>query len=458
MRWPLRLQILAPTISVMLLAFIAVAAAQVWYAVSSVEHSIQRRLASAAKTLDSTNIPLSDPILAQVAGLTGAQFAIASESGERLARSNDSIELIDSNATIYQPDTFELSSHRKYLGDQYFGSVVRMERGAAAAEPVLLHVFYPVAAWRNARWQAAAPTLVIGAIALLCQILLVFIIARQVALPLQTLTAKVHEIAGGKYAPMNALSRNDEIRDLAEAVNQMASKLSEYQQQIRKSERLRTLGQLGGGVAHHLRNAATGCKLALDFHRHECPLPDEENFRVATEQLNVMEDYLKRFLSIGNASSDSLVQRVNVVDSIQEVVDLAQPIAAHDKVQLLWKPPAATLFTMCDQQQLTQSLTNIVNNAIEAAASASDKSDRVVRVEIESSESEKKIRIVVTDTGDGPPTDSDIYEPLVSHKADGAGLGLAVAKTFAQKCNGEISHERKNDHTIFTLQLPAVDS
>ncbi len=52
--------------------------------------------------------------------------------------------------------------------------------------------------------------------------------------------------------------RDDEIRDLAVSINQMTETLSRYEDEVRRSERLRTLGQLGAGMAHQLRNAATG--------------------------------------------------------------------------------------------------------------------------------------------------------------------------------------------------------
>ena len=43
-------------------------------------------------------------------------------------------------------------------------------------------------------------------------------------------------------------------------------------QEVRRTERMRTLAHLGGGIAHQLRNSATGCAMAVDLHAEECPL------------------------------------------------------------------------------------------------------------------------------------------------------------------------------------------
>lgn len=456
MRWPLQQQILVPTALVIAAAFLAVAIAQAWVAVDAVERAIEARLIGVAQTLDSTNIPLRDPVLQQMKGLTGAEFAAATPQGELLARSSEFVSLIDNPPAVHEPEALRLSTANTYLEEKYFGAVARLERQSAGGDPVVLHAFYPVSAWREARRQAVLPTLVIGGIALLCLIGLVFVIARRVASPLQRLTAQVNEIAGGMYEPMDELPRNDEIRDLATAVNQMAAKLSDYQQQVRKIERLRTLGQLGGGVAHHLRNAATGCKLALDFHQNDCPVDDEENFQVAIRQLTIMEDYLQRFLQLGNPNKSPQLEVVDVADVLQSIVELLRPLANHRKVALQWSPPDERLLARCDRHDLTQSLTNIAINAIEAASEGTSRTEAIVALAV--TRQDQTVRVEVTDTGDGPPAGEDIYEPLVSHKADGAGLGLAVAKSFAEGCNGSIFHERRNDRTVFVLEIPVADS
>ena len=57
-------------------------------------------------------------------------------------------------------------------------------------------------------------------------------------------------------------------------MNRMAAMLAGYEEEVRRTERMRTLAHLGGGIAHQLRNSATGCAMAVDLHADECPLGD----------------------------------------------------------------------------------------------------------------------------------------------------------------------------------------
>src|SRR4029079_18885773 len=84
------------------------------------------------------------------------------------------------------------------------------------------------------------------------------------------LRSEVLRIARGDFreAPLTAI--DDEIRDLSAAVNRTATMLAEYEAQVRHSEQMRTLTILGASIAHQLRNAATGCRMALDLHASAC--------------------------------------------------------------------------------------------------------------------------------------------------------------------------------------------
>ncbi len=66
--------------------------------------------------------------------------------------------------------------------------------------------------------------------------------------------------------------------------------------------------------------------------------------------------------------------------------------------------------------------------------------------------------IEVTDTGPGPSPDvcDTLFEPLVTTKPDGTGLGLAVARTIVEEHNGTLAFSREEGKTIFTVELPLL--
>ena len=104
---------------------------------------------------------------------------------------------------------------------------------------------------------------------------------------------------------------DDELRDLCEAVNDMARRLAAFQDELQRNERLRVLGQFSGGLAHQLRNAAAGAKLAVELFLAENPTADPEpsnGWRL--RQLARIEGNLKQFLAPGQAAGRACGSRV----------------------------------------------------------------------------------------------------------------------------------------------------
>src|SRR5439155_2745422 len=93
----------------------------------------------------------------------------------------------------------------------------------------------------------------------------------------------------------------EELRELGRSVNDMAQQLAKLQETIQKTERLRLLGQVSGGLAHQLRNGVAGARLAVQLHARECNgRGDREALDVALRQLTLVEASLKRFLDLGS--------------------------------------------------------------------------------------------------------------------------------------------------------------
>src|SRR5204862_2702084 len=93
--------------------------------------------------------------------------------------------------------------------------------------------------------------------------------------------------------------RQDELRDLGSSVNEMAQRLADYREKAARTERLRLLGQVSGGLAHQLRNGVAGARLAVQLHLKESSgAEDQEALEVALRQLTLVELHLKRFLDL----------------------------------------------------------------------------------------------------------------------------------------------------------------
>jgi signal transduction histidine kinase len=101
---------------------------------------------------------------------------------------------------------------------------------------------------------------------------------------------------------------------------------------------------------------------------------------------------------------------------------------------------------------------NLVLNGVEAARRRADGTPQVV-VELGKSGDEKAL-MLVKDSGSGPDAaEGDrLFEPFVSGKPEGAGLGLYVARQIAQAHRGTIAWQRLDNMTCFTVELPLMES
>jgi two-component system nitrogen regulation sensor histidine kinase GlnL len=112
-----------------------------------------------------------------------------------------------------------------------------------------------------------------------------------------------------------------------------------------------------------------------------------------------------------------------------------------------------------DADRLTQAVLNLVRNALQADAGEVKLRTRAENgVVIGDRAHRLAIRIEIADNGRGVPEQlaEQIFLPLVSGRAEGTGLGLALAQQVAREHGGSLSYRSRRGHTVFTLLLPAA--
>lgn len=462
MRWPLRYQILIPFALVLLGAVGAVSALNAWLATSRATHQIEEQLQGIAATLADSSFPLTDMVLRQMHGLSGAEFVLTDADGHSRAASGDLVLPAGTAPTIAE------NSEQLHLGPpvtagdaRYFHMVLAIA-GRGQQPAGRLHIFYPEKIWLQARSEAALPPLVVGAVALLVTALLAVVLAGRLTRPILELRRQVSRIAEADYSPMPLPARNDELRDLAADVNRLAAQLAEMERAIRRSERLALLGQLAGGLAHHLRNNVTGALMAVQLHARECD-NDPESLDVALRQLALTEENLKQFLAAPHSANIApAIHKTDcrLGDVIHEVVELLDPSLRHRRVHLSVVEHAATGSDFqADAGQLRHLLMNLVLNGADAAGPGG-----WVRIETEELKaapeappiSEKHVILRVIDNGAGPPREviDRLFEPFTTSKPEGVGLGLAIAQQIAASHGGRIVFHRTASETCFEVHLP----
>lgn len=478
MRWPIRYQILVPFAGVLLAALATVSLLNAYFSARRSQQQIDQQLRHVAQTLAESNFRLTDTVLRQMHGLSGAEFILVADDGRPLAASSplpDSLAMPEFVADRWNQVRLGPAVH--VGGVDYFQSTVRLDGRGLESGPALLHILYPKQFVSEAQREAIVPPLVVGVVALLLCAAVAIALSRRLSRPIHEVCRQVAMLADGDFRSLPLPERNDELQDLATSVNALAEQLDDLRDRIARGERLALLGQLSGGLAHHLRNDVTGAQMAVQMHQRHCQHADQESLDVALRQLALTEEHLKRFLAAGQPQAPQCVdcdmssllgellaliaplcrhRRVNVkmVDtSHQTVPDEAYEAAGRTNVKQAGDTKTAVI--QADTDQLRQAITNLLFNAVEAAGPGG-----WMRVEISHKDhrnNEDGATIIrVIDSGPGLPAGMEdrLFEAFATTKPEGVGLGLAVARQIAKAHGGQLEYNRPDGVTCFELTLP----
>jgi signal transduction histidine kinase len=458
LRWPIRNQILIPFAAVVLLAVAAMTTVAAVQAARQREAQTLAQLRNVVETLAHTSVPYTEAVLHKMSGLSGAEFVACDSRGGVIAATVPAVTSLPAGfgTGVAGGDLTSLASQPmvELEGTRYF--LARMEP-RSDANVRSLFVLYPVASWSRARWDAVLPPLAVGAGAILLSSLASGWLAQRFSRRIRLLQEQVAAIAGGDFTEIVAGPRRDEIQELVVSVNSMSAQLREMQQAIRQSERTRLLAQLAGGLAHQLRNAVTGARMALQLHQRRCEAaPDDKSLSVALRQLALTETQVRGLLSLGRREQ-SPPMTCDPRRIVEEVGSLVEPSCEHAGVTLeLTHSPATGVESLdtvrADLESLRAAVLNLVTNAIEAAGTGG-------RVTLQTNGQGGMVAIEIADNGPGPPAQvaDSLFEPFVTSKPEGVGLGLALARQVAIDHGGTLAWRREADRTVFRLSLPAAE-
>ena len=220
------------------------------------------RLSRVVATLSDANFPLQESVLQKLAGLSGAEFVVwdAQQQAQAATLPLDADERDRLKAVPETGPLSDLSSNPlvEIQGRNFLTAKVPLRR--TATRPLSLLVLYPEDRWWTATRGAVLPPLIAGGVTALVALVLTAWWARRFTRPIARLSHQSESIASGDFQPMTLPTRDDELRDLTLSINRMVEQLTRYEQQVRRNERLKTLGQLGAGLAHQLRNWLTGAR------------------------------------------------------------------------------------------------------------------------------------------------------------------------------------------------------
>ncbi len=221
---------------------------------------------------------------------------------------------------------------------------------------------------------------------------------------------------------------------------------------LQRHERLLTLGQIAGGVAHELRNPLNVMKTSVYYLRHARQPSAEktaEHLQRIERHIGVADGVITALSTFAKLPPPAL-QRTALEPVVGEALELNPP-GPDVAVTLELAPDLPAILADADQLRIV--LGNLIRNACDAMAEAGD---LTIRARAEAN----LVRLEVVDSGTGIAPDhlQRILEPLYSTKTRGLGLGLAIVRTILDKSGARLEIESvQGQGSTFRVVLPAAE-
>ena len=250
------------------------------------------------------------------------------------------------------------------------------------------------------------------------------------------------------FATLTASGLN---RMVDEALRSRDSALADRKRQARE------LTTLSGEIAHELKNPLASVKglaqlVGRELERSDPASKSAERMAVLRREVDRMQGILDEFLNFSRPLVPLDQREVELGELVAHVVDLHEGVALERGVTLRASGQARVA---CDPRKVEQILINLVQNALEVAPSGT-----AVELELGASAG-GGVRVEVRDHGPGLAASvrGRAFEPGVTGKAEGSGLGLTIARALARQHGGELElgerDEAGGDGCVATLSLPA---
>ncbi len=225
------------------------------------------------------------------------------------------------------------------------------------------------------------------------------------------------------------------------------------QEQIKRSERLASLGKLAAGVAHEIRNPLGALKGFLQYFQRKLELQEQDKtyLTVMMSEVDRLNSVISDLLDFARPK-EPVLELHDLGEIIQHVLTLTESDLQAKQLTISLNIEENIPPMLLDRDQLTQVLLNILLNAIHAAQSGGE-----IRIGVNAQKDTSHLELTISDNGAGISPDDlpKIFDPFFSTKKQGSGLGLAIAYTIIENHYGEITVESQQDKgTTFQIHLP----
>jgi signal transduction histidine kinase len=227
------------------------------------------------------------------------------------------------------------------------------------------------------------------------------------------------------------------------------------ERELAERERLALLGQMAASVSHNLRNPLSSMKtvLQVQLEKPNLPVDVRRDCALVVTEIDRMNAKLTQLLHFAKPSVNG--QRVGAIELAKQTAILFRHDAERRNVRLEFDQPLEEISVMASEDALSEVLSNLIVNAIEAQPGGG-------RVRVGLARHDDRLEILVEDDGPGISQElrSKIFQPFFTTKATGTGLGLSIVARRVAEMGGTIACEsplRNGKGARFRLTLPLAE-
>jgi len=328
-------------------------------------------------------------------------------------------------------------------------------------------------------------TLIVGtwittASAVLIFALFVQLSCRWILMPLRILIHGSRKVAAGQFSYRIHLDTEDEMSELAEALNDMTTRFQDIRddldrqvrertKQVVRSEQLASVGFLAAGVAHEINNPLASiaiCAESLEGRIREIldageAAVDEPRQAIIRNYLKMVQDEAFRckeiterlldFSRIGQAQR----QDTELGELVRGVVEMVGHLGRYQQKQVIFVPGKPVLAPV-NAQEIKQVVLNLLANALDSLADGGR-----VRIEVAARGSTAELTFVDNGCGIDAETLEHVFEPFYTRRraGQGTGLGLSISYRIVADHGGEIEAQSPGlgRGATFRVRLPLVE-
>jgi two-component system, NtrC family, sensor histidine kinase HydH len=253
--------------------------------------------------------------------------------------------------------------------------------------------------------------------------------------------------------------QTQQYRELAERLAETNRRLEQAQAEARRSERLAALGQLSAGLAHEIRNPLGVIKGSAEMLTQKLQASDELARELAgyiSTEVNRLSALVTEFLDFARPLH-AQPRPADLIALLDRVIQIVAARFTDSGIRVERHYPSGLPLVPLDESLCEQAFLNLVQNAYEAMKERDNGGTLRVDVERVMKEGRDGVELRLADTGPGVPDElrEEIFNPFVTTKKTGVGLGLSIVSKIIDGHQGSIQVENAaGGGAVFTIFFP----